>query len=249
MNYSIRTHLTLLVVVVFLCIFLFLFISAGIALYLSLIHTVDKNLEVEERRLAELLNSEFHELLTVESEQQKSLSDEFVEELNELYQYKHQFVMISFDSRTGRHVYISGERANIQRLLADGFLSHFDGFYSREFDGRLYRILIRKNDWGQLIIGAESQTFFEVIEEFRNILLGGIPILIVLVLIGGNFLARRAMRPVVSAAERADKITLANLENDLSDYDKKDEFGVLVSTLNNMIERLDQGVKRIQRFT
>jgi signal transduction histidine kinase len=249
MKYSIRTHLTFLIVVIFLFIFLFIFLSGGIALYLSLNHAVDKNLEVEEQRLAELLISEFHDLLTGESEQQESLREEFIEELNEICKYKHQFVMISLESNNGRHVYTGGERDHIQSLLAGGFLSHKNGFYSQEFDGNLYRILISEKDWGRLIIGIENQTFFEVANEFREILLVGIPILIVLIFIGGNFLARWVMRPVVSAAEKADKITLTNLVNDLSDYDKKDEFGILVNTLNSMIARLDQGVQRIQQFT
>jgi len=249
MNYSIRTHLILLIVGVFLFIFLFLFLAAGTSLYLSLNQSMDTNLEIEEKRLAEMIDSEFHALVAGEAEQQKTLSDEFVEELNELYLYKHQFVMISLESNTGRHVYTGGEREHMQSLLAGGFLSHPDGFYSSDLDNKQYRILIRRKKWGRLIIGAENQAFFEVADEFKTILLAGFPLLILMVITAANFLARRAMRPVVSAAEKAEEITLANLENDLSDYDKKDEFGILLNTLNHMIARLDQGVKQIRRFT
>jgi heavy metal sensor kinase len=249
MSWSIRTHLTILIVVVFLCIFLFLFLAGGTALYLSLNHATDKNLATEEKRLAEMVNSEFYALVVAKTDTQKTLSEEFVEELNEIYLYKHQFVMISIESNSGRHVYTGGERENVQRLLAGGFLSHADGFYDSDFDGSLYRILIRQQKWGRLIIGAENQTFFEMAGEFKNILLIGFPVLIILVIFAGNFLARRAMRPVVSAAENADRITLASLENHLSDYNKKDEFGILVHTLNRMTDRIDQGVQQIRRFT
>jgi len=249
MKYSIRTHLTFLSVTVFLCIFLFLFISAGIALYLSLNHAVDKSLELEEQRIEELLTVEFGQLLTIQADYRKSIDEAFLEELDELYNYKHQFVMVSIETNNGRHVFTGGERENVQTLLTGGFLSYTDGFYNHEFDGNLYRILIRNKDWGRLILGAENQTFYEVASEFRMILLIGIPLLLFIVITGGNFLARRAMRPVVSAAEKARNMTLSNLEENLSDYDKNDEFGILVDTLNDLITRLGQGVRRIRRFT
>ena len=79
MSWSIRTHLTILIVVVFLCIFLFLFLAGGTALYLSLNHATDKNLATEEKRLAEMVNSEFYALVVAKTDTQKTLSEEFVD--------------------------------------------------------------------------------------------------------------------------------------------------------------------------
>ena len=127
MNYSIRSYLPRLTVGVFAGILLFIFLSAGIALYLNLNREVDKGLEIEVKRLAGMVHTEFSGLISGET----GLSDEFIEELTEIYLYKHQFVMIAMESDSGRHVYFGGEKENIQRLLADGFLSNNDGFYNR----------------------------------------------------------------------------------------------------------------------
>ena len=66
MKMSIRTQLSLWVMVTFLVIFFFLIFSAGLTLYLTLLHSVDHNLEIEERRLAEMINSEFRALINAE---------------------------------------------------------------------------------------------------------------------------------------------------------------------------------------
>jgi signal transduction histidine kinase len=249
MKFSIRTQLTLLVMGIFLFIFFFLIFSAGVTLYLTLLHTVDRNLEIEEKRLAEMVTSEFHELSTANAEKLQSLSEDFIEELNEIYLYEHQFVMISLKSSDGRHVYTGGEREYVQRLLLDGFSSQVDGFFNWKTDEKHYRILIRHKNWGWLVIGAENQTFFSMIKQFRNIFLIGIPFLLLLVFIAGNFLARRVMRPVVHAAQKAEHITLADLGNKLSEYDHADEFGILTNTLNELLTRVNLGIEQIRRFT
>ena len=249
MKYSIRTRLTILITIVFLGIFLFLLTAGGIGLYLGLNEEIDRELNIEEKRMIELFESEYQGLLFENEDERKFLRNEIVEDLNETYHYKHQFVIFSLESSTSRRIFAGGELKNVQLLLPKNFLSQKDGYYNQRFNGRLYRILITNKDWGTLALGAENQTFFEVAEEFKEILLIGMPFLIILVIVGGNFLARRTMRPVVLAAETAEKITITNFESRLSEYNKKDEFGTLVTTLNNMIFRLKDGIQQIQRFT
>jgi len=59
-------------------------------------------------------------------------------------------------------------------------------------------------------LGVENQTFLEVADEFREILLIGIPLTLILVFIGGRFLAGIVMRSIVAAAVATEKITLMN---------------------------------------
>jgi signal transduction histidine kinase len=234
---------------VFLCIFFFILIAGGVALYLGLNEEIDRELKIEEKRMTSLFESEFKDLLVAKDERRESLRDEFIEELNEIYQYQNQFVIFSLESNTGRRVYAVGELTNAQLLLPKGFLVKENGYYNQRFNGRLYRVLINRKDWGTLVLGAENETFFEVADEFKEIFLIGIPLIIIFVFIGGRFLAKRTMSPVAEAAKTADKITLTNLSERLSGYNKNDEFGILVKTLNDMIARLEHGIKRIQQFT
>ena len=234
---------------VFLTLFFLVCVASGIALYMGLNKEADKNLTIEEKRVTELFESEFHDLLTCDKEQRKVLRDEFLEELNEIYQYKHQFVILSLDTNTGHRVYSVGEANTIHFLSPGGFLARKDGFYNQHIQGQFYRIYMKRKDWGHVVLGRENQIFFTVLDEFKKMLFIGIPAILVLVFFSGHFLARRVMRPVVLAAEAAEKITLTNIGSQLSDYDKKDEFGILVTTLNNMIQRLEQGITQIQQFT
>ena len=248
MKFSIRTRLTLLITFVFLCIFFFLLIAGAIALYLGLNEEIDKELKIEEKRVVELFESEFVDLVTVTGNKRKLFRDELLEELDEIYRYKNQFAIFSLETNNNRRMYAGGLK-NAQLMLPKGFLSKKEGYYNQRLDGEFYRVLISKQDWGTLVLGAENQTFLEVADEFREILLIGIPLTLILVFIGGRFLASLAMRPIVSVAEATEKITLTNLKQRLPEYTGKDEFGILVATLNKMITRLDDEVKRVQQFT
>ncbi|MCB0295892.1 MAG: hypothetical protein KDG51_11795, partial [Calditrichaeota bacterium] len=77
--------------------------------------------------------------------------------------------------------------------------------------GRRYRVLISSHSWGFLVVGKENRTFFEVLDELLDILTPGIPLILILVLAGGWFLSRLAMRPVAEVAAAADKITMSQL--------------------------------------
>ncbi len=249
MKYAIRTQLTFLIAFVFLALIFFFMITGAIALYFGLNETIDQQLAIESKRMTELFESEYCDLLVETGDNRKLLRDEFVEDLNEMCQYKHQFVLFSLTTNNGRRVYSGGELKNIQLLLSKVLFTLQDGCYNQRFNGRFYRVYINRKGWGRLILGMENETFFEVVDEFKEIFLIGIPIILVLIYLGGKFLARRAMRPVVATAETADKMSLTNLEQRFFEYNKNDEFGILTKTLNNMLARLETGIRRIQQFT
>jgi heavy metal sensor kinase len=94
-----------------------------------------------------------------------------------------------------------------------------------------------------------NERIYEVAEEAGQILIWLVPLAMLFAIAGGWLLAKLALRPVVSAARTAESISLANLKARLPAYSGKDEFGALVSTLNLMIARLEEGVKRLQQFT
>jgi len=92
MKFSIRIRLTLLITLVFLCLFFFLIIAGAVALYHGLNEEIDRNLRIEQTRMTELFESEFRELLIEKGKSRKSLRDEFIADLDEIYLYKrHQF--------------------------------------------------------------------------------------------------------------------------------------------------------------
>lgn len=249
MKLSIRIRITLLIALVFFCVLVFFLTVGGIALYIRLNEELNSSLKIEKKYVIEMLERDFSDLFTVTGETRKILEEHFIEDINEIVGFKRQFVLVSLESNQAQLIYTNTHSKSILSQLPRGFLSQGEGFYNRQLDNRRYRVIISKEAWGTLAIGLENRTFYEVIDEVGNILIVGVPLTLLLVLIGGWFLARIVMRPVVSAARTADNITLTRLEERLPEYTGKDEFGILVTTLNRMIARIEDGVKQIRQFT
>jgi heavy metal sensor kinase len=249
MKNSIRTRLTSLITLVYLSVFFLLIIAGGLALYLGLTEEIDKKLRLERDQMVHVFEDDFFGLLSTTSPEFDLLSDDFSEELEEIYAYTDQFVIFSLRTDSGPHIYYNGGIKDVKPSVADNLLSSEPGFYNRRLGDNFYRASVTKQDWGILVLGIEGQTFFEIADQLKDILLVGVPLTLILVVLGGRFLAGIVMRPVVASAEATEKISLTNLSERLPEYTGKDEFGKLVSTLNRMIARLEEGIKRVQQFT
>jgi len=79
------------------------------------------------------------------------------------------------------------------------------------------------------------------------ILAGGL--LMFLASLGGNFIIRKALKPVKSVVHTAKKISTDDLSLRIEARQRHDEIGELVSTFNNMIARLEKSVKKIKQFS
>jgi two-component system OmpR family sensor kinase len=75
-----------------------------------------------------------------------------------------------------------------------------------------------------------------------------IPIAVVLASVGGYFLARKSLAPVVAMSDQAGRIGAANLHERLSVQNEKDELGHLAASFNQLLERVDQSFERQRRF-
>jgi len=249
MKLSIRIRLTLLIGFIFFCVLVFLLAAGGLALYIRLNDELDRSLKIEKKFVTEMLETDFRDLFTATGESRKILEQSFVEDLNEIVGFSRQFVIVSLESNQARLIYTNSRQENVLSQLPRRFLSRTEGIYNQLLNRRRYRVIISKQSWGTLAIGLENRTFYEVIDGVAEILVVGVPLTFLLVLIGGWLLARLVMKPVVSTARTADNITLTNLEKRLPEYKGHDEFGILVTTLNHMIARIEEGVKQIRQFT
>jgi heavy metal sensor kinase len=246
---SIRTRLILLITLVFLSVLIFVLAAGAVALYWGLNEEMDRMLRIEGKRVVELFEVEFQKLATATGNEQTDLRDDLLEELDKMYGYKYQFAIFAVESKGNRQLYGGGGVKNVELLLPNSFLSLENGYYDHRINERKYRLLVSRKDWGTLILGTENRIYYEVAYEFKQILSVGAPLTLVLVLLAGWLLANLVMRPVVTVADTAEKITLSNLQLRLSEYPGKDEFGKLVETLNKMISRIEEGVMRVRQFT
>jgi two-component system OmpR family sensor kinase len=96
-----------------------------------------------------------------------------------------------------------------------------------------------------------SQSFDLVTSELkwiRLILFLTVPVALALAGLGGWFLARRSLKPVVEMTEQAHRISAENLEQRLPVVNSRDELGRLAATFNELLARLDDSFALQRRF-
>jgi heavy metal sensor kinase len=113
-----------------------------------------------------------------------------------------------------------------------GFARHF------AFRGKTYTLIILQSLHPQK----------EMLEEVTSTFAWVIPIAILLASLGGYFLARKSLAPVVAMSSQAGRIGAANLHERLAVQNEKDELGHLARSFNSLLDRLSQSFERQQRF-
>lgn len=87
------------------------------------------------------------------------------------------------------------------------------------------------------------------LSHFRNNILIGLFVVLVLGTLGGWILARRSLSPIGYIASKARSITSENLSERLIPRGTGDEMDELIHTINEMIVRLESSFKRMAEFT
>jgi len=142
------------------------------------------------------------------------------------------------------------------------FISDKDKITNQKFKsatGYIYHCLItpttlldhKKKSYIYYIVVGQSVIYVErVLNRIRLIVFLLIPLILLIAGAGGWYLARRSMKPVANITSAARDITLNNLDMRLlKTRNPEDELGQLVQTFNDMIERIQTGVQKIQQFS
>lgn len=87
------------------------------------------------------------------------------------------------------------------------------------------------------------------LQEILLVLALGLPGAVALAGLGGTWLARRALRPIETMAERARKITAERLADRLPVENPGDELGRLSAAFNDTLARLEGSFEQLRRFT
>ena len=96
------------------------------------------------------------------------------------------------------------------------------------------------------LLAEEGHTPAEEVGEV--LLIAGLPALL-LSLVGGWFLMRRALSPVTELSDALEKIHAENLHQPLPRTGNRDELDRLTEVFNSMTRRLDESFQRVREFT
>lgn len=97
--------------------------------------------------------------------------------------------------------------------------------------------------------GAPYQLVAAQLKSARIAMILGIPIFLVLAVAGGLVLVRKSLQPLRAITEQAERISSENISQRLPVAHTGDEVERLSVSLNKMIERLEQAIQHISRFS
>ncbi|WP_051292866.1 sensor histidine kinase [Citrifermentans bremense] len=114
---------------------------------------------------------------------------------------------------------------------------------------RLKALTVTAPGRAYLITVAEDEANLRAsLKSLSTILSLGVPLALVLALIGGYLLAGRVLAPIETMAAKAREITADRLSERLP-VEQDDEFGKLAQVFNQTFARLEESFDRLRRFT
>jgi len=130
-------------------------------------------------------------------------------------------------------------------LLSDGI----EKFHTRKIDNRTVRIGTFHRGPLMLHVGADLKEVNQIGRDIIFGMFGAIPTVLVVVAIGGRWVARRALGPVEEIRQAAARISPRHLNERLPVPQAKDEIAGLVSVLNKTFEHLQRSFEQSIRFS
>ena len=115
--------------------------------------------------------------------------------------------------------------------------------------GESWRAISMANEEVTLSIAINLTGLHAEISNFRNTLLIGVPLGMLLLAISGWFIGHLALRPVDRIARTANDMTAHRLDARISTENADEEFRRLIDVINGMLERLDMSFHQATRFS
>jgi heavy metal sensor kinase len=99
-----------------------------------------------------------------------------------------------------------------------------------------------------VVAGSSLEPMDEELESLRSTLAYVVPLGLGIAGVGGWFLARQSLSPVVAMADRARRIGVENLSERLPVVNRRDELGHLAETFNELLGRLEASLIQQRQF-
>ena len=121
-------------------------------------------------------------------------------------------------------------------------------------DGNLWILYDKPIKVNEEIVGwvRVSRSLMPIIEnlnKFKLILFISIPVYILISILGGQFLAKRALYPIDSITKTARAIGQGNISQRIKLPKVKDEVGRLAETFDEMLDKIEAAFKKERQFT
>ena len=113
-----------------------------------------------------------------------------------------------------------------------------------------YPIVSSKNKTlAYLLVAIPLQESEIVLENLQKALVVSFPIILVILFFTARYIAGKSIAPINNVITTANRITRENLRERISLPDNKDEIHLLISTINELLNRLEDNLLREKQFT
>lgn len=112
-----------------------------------------------------------------------------------------------------------------------------------------WRVGIMGNQHITILIGMNLSGFHEDAGRFKNSFLLSVPIALILLVAGGWLIAHRALKPVATISDTAERITARGLSQRIQEAGADSEFLRLIHVINRMLDRLEKSFNQAIRFS
>lgn len=122
-------------------------------------------------------------------------------------------------------------------------------FATIETPSGVWRTGIMGSERITMIVGMNMAGFYKDAESYRRAFLGTVPLVLLLLALGGWIIARRALKPVALITRTAEAITVRALDKRVPLTDSDSELSRLVEVINGMLDRLENSFNQAIRFS
>jgi signal transduction histidine kinase len=164
--------------------------------------------------------------------------------------FKQNYVPLALRNRLLEVTNVKGEELYLSPGLAEPLSS--DGikeFHTRDIGGRSIRMGEFTEHGLTLRVGADLKEINQIGLDIFHGMLAAIPTVLIVIVIGGRWVAGKAIAPVEDIRQAAAQITARHLERRLPVPPTRDEIAGLIEVLNAAFERLQRSFEQSVRFS
>ena len=120
---------------------------------------------------------------------------------------------------------------------------------SREVRQRQIPLFNAGKQEGYLLLAKSFADTRELLDNLRNVLLLIYPLILISLYLTMRYLAGKSIEPLEKISQKTNQITQENLNERISETGANDEIAQLSRSINNLLGRLEQALKREKQFT
>lgn len=124
-----------------------------------------------------------------------------------------------------------------------------ENVYTRKIEGRSFRIREFREQGLTLRVGGDLAEINQIGWDIALGMLAALPTVLLVVTLGGRWLARQALAPMEAIREAAARITVKNLDQRLPVPAAADEISALIEVWNATLDRLQNSFEQCVRFS